>query len=208
MTKRIYGKREKKAKEDDTPDQAAAPESRSGAEEPVRAPAKSRRERRCEEKQGPKPLPLEMTAKMTTFQRVWRCFGLFVVTGLGLSILGSSIATGKAIFQRPDWVYQVAMSIMLLVFNILIVFPIVFESWRVSVDQDGLEIRNIFWLAKLEWDDVVDFKNPHYLKLALLRTRKCFYFLNKRSLSDYETLEAILLAKKSRFGKIPTKAKP
>jgi len=74
-----------------------------------------------------------------------------------------------------------------------VLFPIIFEAWYVKADKEKIELKTMLWRATRQWDQVTDFKNPVYMKLAMLRTGRLFYFLNKRVLPDYPILESIIL---------------
>lgn len=65
---------------------------------------------------------------------------------------------------------------------------LVFEADKVELGTDGLRLKNLFYGAHEKWEDIRSFKNPIYLKFAILRGKKGFYLLNKRDLPNFEQL--------------------
>jgi hypothetical protein len=64
-----------------------------------------------------------------------------------------------------------------------------------EASRDRLKLKTLLWQANLNWGDIIEFRNPRYLKIAMLRTSRCIYLINKRDLTNYGQLEQIIKLK-------------
>jgi hypothetical protein len=202
VTKRVYGNKRIKKSQPASANVDASPEDESSAQaRPVKpaekgAPAdaplqpeplsKKERKRRAKE-----IVEDEISCRMGILQRIWRVFGFVLMMGLNTGIVGGDLLGGSS-YVRLSWQRETISLLLLAGINALILFPILFEVWLVKADKEGIELRSMFWRTVKKWDQVTDFKNPNYLKLAMLRTGRGLFFINRR-LPNYPILEQLIL---------------
>jgi hypothetical protein len=203
VTKRIYGHKRTKKSEPASSNVDAQAQDDLAADQPQNAPSvpdaaqplpsKRDRKRRAREQAQD-----QISCQMGKFHRLWRALGFVLMLGLNIGIVGGDLMGGAA-YVRLSWQREAISLLLLVFFNALVLFPIVFEAWFVKADKDKIELKTMFWRTSKRWDEVTDFKNPVYLKLAMLRTGRGFYLLNKRVLPEYPILEALIL----RYWRVP-----
>jgi hypothetical protein len=72
--------------------------------------------------------------------------------------------------------------------NLLFAVPAIFEVNRARLAPEGLQLNTLLWRTRLKWSDLVEFEQPRFLKFAILRTKRCFYLINRRDIYSYESL--------------------
>jgi len=198
VTKRIYGQKRTKKQEpptadvdkrasltlSDAPTENLLTEAQNKSQSAPMRSGKKRRSRQSADDQ--------ITCQMGKFRRLWRVLGFVLMLGLDIGIIGGDAAGGIA-YGRLSWQREAISLVLLTVFNVLVLFPIIFEVWQVKADKDKIELKTMLWRATKPWDQVTDFKNPIYMKLSMLSTGRAFYLLNKNVLPDYPILESIIL---------------
>lgn len=67
---------------------------------------------------------------------------------------------------------------------------ILFEVDYVKIDKESILCQNLLLRRIENWDNIVKFSDPMYLKFAILRSKSFpfFYLLNKRDIPNYEKL--------------------
>ena len=197
MTKRIYGSKRPKKVEDivesENPEQqkTARPAVSNSTNEVEAAPEPRSKRRKKQAQQVEEPLPDEVVCQLRLWQRAWRWLGFTLISVLTVSFLASDytsgIGAGRFIWQRE--VFSLAV---LLFFTATVLFPILMECWYVRADKDGLNMKSLFWIGKATWSEVKEFRNPKFLKFALLRTNRFFYLVNKYALPEFDKLDRMI----------------
>ena len=145
-------------------------------------------------KQELTPEPAITEFKRGPWPRLFRWVGVGVILALHSGIIMTSyhshVGLGRAVSIKECIVY-----VMLLFMTAVLVPQIVFEVDSVRADADGLRIRNLFLSFHEKWADLKSFYDPPWLKFAVLRGAKFFYFLNKRDLNDFDRLEQTIKEK-------------
>jgi hypothetical protein len=196
VTKRIYGQKRTKKSEQPQPNADARDQNDSDYQSQQKQPAAqgvdestlSKKEKR---RRARGQVDDQITCQMGTFHRIWRVFGFILMMGLNIGIVGGDLMGGHA-YVRLTWQREMLSLILLASFNGLVLFPILFEAWYVKADKDGIVLKAMFWHVTRRWDQVTDFKHPLYLKLAMLRFGRMFFFLNKRAFPDYAIFESLV----------------
>ena len=82
--------------------------------------------------------------------------------------------------------------VALLILDAAMLVPIIFEVDKIQLTEDTLILKTVFWTAKVRWADVLSYKTAPMWRYALLRTRKCFYLLNKQDIRNFLDLAPLL----------------
>ena len=72
--------------------------------------------------------------------------------------------------------------------NVLFAVPAIFEVNRARVTNETLQLNTLLWRSRLKWSDLVEFEQPRFLKFAILRTKRCFYLINRRDIIAFDSL--------------------
>lgn len=132
-----------------------------------------------------------------TFRHVMAIFGALVLLLLNFSFV-MTIVERSARHGYFDWRQEALMFLVILLMDILILVPVLFEVNWLKVSGDKIVLRTIFWRATVNWADIVEFKQPNYTSHVLLRTKRCFYLINKRDFKRYEELAKIISSRVSK----------
>lgn len=143
-------------------------------------------------------LPAEAAFKRPLWVHFVRYFGLIVIIVLNVSMVMANLEhhqKGEVI----DVTKEIVCYLFLLLIDATMLFPIIFEINSAKVSLEGIVIGTTLWRKKYKWTDIVKFnRGPSYLKLALIKTQRCFYLINKKDVRDFDILAAII---ESRAGK-------
>jgi hypothetical protein len=195
VTKRIYGskrpKKDEEIVESDLPEQQKpASPAVSNEKTAVAAEPRSRKQRR-QAQQEEEPLPEELVCQLRLWQRGWRWLGFILISVLTTSFLASDYSTGIAV-GHFDLKREAFSFCVLLFFTITVLFPILFECWYIKADKVGLTMKSLFWPGRVKWSDLREFRNPRFLKFALLKSNNFFYLVNKFALPEFPKLERMI----------------
>jgi len=123
-----------------------------------------------------------------------RMFGCVIMFMLNFTLIMSVIDR-----HSHGFVMVLAQELVTIVFvtflDVLIVLPMFFEVDMAKVTDDGLILKTTFYKKFVPWSEIVSLKAPIFLKLAIMRTKGCFYLINKRQLRRYEQLAATISSK-------------
>lgn len=149
-------------------------------------------------------LPAEAIFKRPLWVHFVRYFGLIVIIVLNVSMVMANLE-----HHQKGEVIDITKEIVCYVFLVLIdatmLFPIIFEINSAKVSLEGIVIGTTLWRKRYKWTEIIKFnRGPSYLKLALIKTQRCFYLINKKDVRDFDMLAAIV---ESRAGK-PAPEKP
>jgi hypothetical protein len=134
---------------------------------------------------------------MEVFQRArWkhgmRIFGVVLMCVLNVALVMSDIERmGKHLQFSIS--HEVISYVALLILDVTILLPLLFEVDSLEVLQDKLILKTIFWKAKLDWNQIISFKTPPMLKFAILKTARCFYLINRRDIKRFAELAELIL---------------
>lgn len=137
--------------------------------------------------QAPAPAAPITTFKRSRWKHFLRMFIFGVLVMLYLMFIYTAYHTHVLLHQgfHP----KEGLALFLAICIALPVFPSVFlEADSVSVEPDGLVIKNLLVKNKVFWTDIKSFINPIYLKFSILKGKKFVYLLNRRDLSNYDLL--------------------
>jgi hypothetical protein len=120
--------------------------------------------------------------------------GFVLVVGFNVSLLMGEIARYKTGIHLPS-AREISLYAVLFFFNAGILFPAICQTRRIKIVEGGLEVSTLWIKSKLNWQDIVEFRNPSYLTFAMIRTPRFIYLINKARLSNFSTLDACLSSK-------------
>jgi hypothetical protein len=129
--------------------------------------------------------------RMPAWKMGLRLIGFLLVIVLVGALIISDISIHNA-KPHPHHPKELLLYGIFALFMSAICTPALFEARRVLVAADGLQLWTLWWRSDLSWPDILEFHHPSYLKVAMIRTRRCFYLLNKRDLTNYSELESRL----------------
>ena len=159
--------------------------------EPTQAPASNAGQQgRLKDAQGSS---FEIVCKVPAWKLAVRLVGFTLVIILDIALVMSDISAHRSFSFKFKEMFLYAMLIFI---NSLILVPALFEIRHLLAKPDGIKLATIWWKSSLGWEDILAFYSPNYLaRLAMIRTRRCVYLLNKRDLSNYAYLESFLREK-------------
>lgn len=128
------------------------------------------------------------------WKTVSRAFGGLVLFVLNFAVVGSTISQIHA-HQRMNWQLEAATYLAIFFFDIAILRQVVFEVRKVSLWKDRMLLDTLFWHSTLSWDEIIEFKRPGMVAVAVIKTKKVAYRLNKRDFSQFAELMEKLEAK-------------
>jgi hypothetical protein len=68
----------------------------------------------------------------------------------------------------------------------------VFEVHSITISGDAMQVATLLWKSKLTKNDVVSLQMPNILTWAILRTRRCFYLINRLDIPHFEQLATLI----------------
>lgn len=116
-------------------------------------------------------------------------------------VLLLNIATPMSFVNRYS--HHMPMNMGVEVFQFLFVLfidaymlpSLLFEINSLAIGENGLEIGALLWRTRVPYEDVVSFKVPTMLTWAILRTKRCFYLINRRDIPKFQELMVLLGAR-------------
>jgi hypothetical protein len=128
------------------------------------------------------------------YKTVARAFGAFVLCILNVAMVGSIISRVQT-HQRMNWQLEGVTLLVIIFMDFAILRQVVLEVRKVSLWKDRIALNTLFWQAILTWDQIVEFKKPGIVSLAVLKTKKVAYRLNKKDFPQFDELMEKLEAK-------------
>ncbi|HEY9676597.1 MAG TPA: hypothetical protein V6C76_01245 [Drouetiella sp.] len=116
-----------------------------------------------------------------------RVFGVVLMVLLNISLVGSDVERAQKM-AHFSLLPEVITFGCLLLMDVTVLMPLIFEVDTIELYQDSLVLRLLFWKAKLKWEDIQYFKLPPMLKFAVVRSQKCFYLINRRDIRNFSQL--------------------
>lgn len=116
-----------------------------------------------------------------------RAFGAIVLLVLNVALVGSTVVQIQA-HQRMNWQLEGVTYLAILFFDIAILRQVVFEVRKVSLWKDRIALDTLLWHTNLTWDEILEFKKPGFISIAVIKTKKVAYRLNKRDFAQFPEL--------------------
>ena len=120
-----------------------------------------------------------------------RVFGVVLLVVLNVALIMSDVERFNK-HLKFSFAHEFISYIALLLLDVTILLPILFEVDQAEATREHLILKTIFWKAKLTWDQIVSFKTPPMLKFSVLKTARCFYLINKRDIKRFDELAEII----------------
>lgn len=92
----------------------------------------------------------------------------------------------------PNWGAEIFHLVCVIVIDLYMVPSVIFEVDSVEVNESGLVIKNLLWKSTPTFAEVKSFDVRQFFVWAILKTRRCFYLINRRDLPNAEELIALL----------------
>src|SRR5262249_15592823 len=146
----------------------------------------------------PKPDKIEVLLteeyRRARWKHLIRIFGMIVLALFPIALLGAEIQRHQA-FPNADLRRILLMDLVLILVDLSMLVPIIFEVDTALVTNDKLVLKTILWKATLAWQDILSFKSAPPWRFAMLKTKRCFYLLNKRDIKRFEQLAETITSK-------------
>jgi Bacterial PH domain len=113
---------------------------------------------------------------------------VLIIVILNIGLVGSAIDRHNQGFPLK-WQQELLTGIFVLFCDVTILIPTILEADAVTISDDKITIKCLFFKRSIAWTEITEFRSPNYVRIATLRTRRGFYLLNKRTLPGYEQLE-------------------
>ncbi|PWT95059.1 MAG: hypothetical protein C5B53_11975 [Candidatus Melainabacteria bacterium] len=192
MTKRIIkDNRAKKSKGEQGP--VGPDESVRQQASQAQAPQNSGQASKPAKRQG--NLPAIIEGRLPLWKIALRLGGFILVVVLNIALIMSDVSHHHGARPYSRHANEFLLYAVLLCFNLMILIPALFEVRWFKSGPEGVQLATLWWKAKLTWGELIKFRHPRYLKMAMLRTKRCFYILNRRDLTNYDLIEAVLAEK-------------
>jgi len=149
-----------------------------------------------------RPLLVETECRLPLAKVLIKLIGLLLVICLSLALFLSEISLSRGQPHVPT-AKECGLYGLLMLFYTMILIPALFEVRRAKIQASGLTLWTLWWKAKLDWQEITEFRHPAYLKFALIRTGRMFFLVNKSDLSNYDQLESWLIEKTQSLQKKP-----
>jgi hypothetical protein len=116
-----------------------------------------------------------------------RYFYVFMLLGLNLSTF--MLLLGR--LQRHESINigsELTMFAFLAVMDLWLLPICLLEVNSLQITDKGLRVGTIFWRWLLPWSDIVSFKMNENLVWATMRTKRGFYLINRKDISNFSEL--------------------
>ncbi|MGH9548720.1 MAG: hypothetical protein ACRD3W_05060 [Terriglobales bacterium] len=114
-------------------------------------------------------------------------FIMLTIITLHIAMIGSLV--DRSLHHRHLVLAKEAVQFVFLFFiDITLLMPVVFEVDKLRIDEDKLVLKTLVFTHTIAISDILEFKSPPFLRVGLLRTRRCFYLINKRQFDQYDDL--------------------
>jgi hypothetical protein len=189
VTKRIFkDNKAKKSKGPQGPEESAPQQPSQPVPPETSVPSSKRAMKR-------NPLPAVIEGSLPLWKIAARLIGFLLVVVLNFALIMSDVSHHHVVKPYSHHANVILLYCVLLFFNLLILIPALFEVRWFKSTSEGVQLATLWWKTKLSWKDLIEFRHPRYLKVAMLRTRRIFYILNRRDLTNYDLIEAVLAEK-------------
>ncbi len=121
-------------------------------------------------------------------------FGFTIILLLNFSLIQAALQI-SADPHAHSFTEQLPSLLLLLLVDLTMLPPLVFEVDKLIATSDKLIIKTLLWQVKIPWDAIVAIWSPIYMAYAVIRTKRCFYLVNKRDIQPFGELLEILEAK-------------
>lgn len=92
-----------------------------------------------------------------------------------------------------SWQQEIFMFLFLVLIDVTILIPVLFEVRSVEVTPDHLTMQTLFFKRSVPWGSIVQFKQWRFIVYALVRTPRCFYLINRRDIKGFPELAQTIM---------------
>ena len=139
-------------------------------------------------------LVVEHVFRRRLFKHLLRYFYLLMLLGLTVS-MPMSLIERVQLHHHIDLGSELFLLLFILGINLLILPSAFFEVNGIILNDDGLKIETMLLPVKVSFDQIVSLTVPNYLNWAILRTKRGFYLINRRDISNFNELYGLLAPK-------------
>lgn len=122
-----------------------------------------------------------------------RWFGLIVVVTLNIAMTGSNFRLRAS--GRLDLAHELLSYFFLAFLDAVFLLPTILEVNSVIVTPHELILSPLLWRVVLPWEKILWCKKPVFLAYAIVKTRRCFYLINKRDIPEFDQLLETITAR-------------
>ena len=144
-------------------------------------------------------LPKTTTVPDKLYERVWiktvlRVVGFLILLVLNISLIGSDVSRLHA-HIAINWQIEAVTFLAVAFFDASILVPIIFEVRKIRIWADRIALNTLFWGTELAWSDIVELKLPLFFAIAVIKTKRCFYIINKQDFREFPDFVQIIEGK-------------
>lgn len=137
---------------------------------------------------------VEHVFRRRIFKHLLRYFYLLMLVGMTVSMPMSLIERAQ-LHHRIDLGSELFLLLFIFGINVLILPSAFFEVNGIIVKEDGLKIETMLLPVIVPFDQIVSLTIPKYLVWAVLRTKRGFYLINRRDITNLDELFGLLAPK-------------
>ncbi|MBU6451452.1 MAG: hypothetical protein KGS72_06725 [Cyanobacteria bacterium REEB67] len=128
---------------------------------------------------------------------------LLMLCVVGLNIfLPISVLTRVLHHGTVNFGFEAVQGLFLLACDMYFLPVCLLEPKSITLQGDELVVNTLLWKARLCAADIVSFSVPRALTWGLLRTKRCFYLINRSDIKNFDEL-AVLIAQRLLPGAKP-----
>lgn len=117
----------------------------------------------------------------------FRYFGVSTMILLNVAMVMSLITRAEKNLLMDPW-REGVFFIFLGFINLFLLVPLLFEANRVETGKETIRLYTLFWRRTLTWDKVLSFDVPRFFKFSVLKSKRCFYLINKYDMKPFDDL--------------------
>ncbi len=132
----------------------------------------------------------------TVFKRHWfkhfsRYFFSFLIVGLNIFTALSTVERYRKGVAMPIEM-QIWNYLFLIFIDLFMLLPMVLEANTVEITPEYMYLKMLYFNKKLAWKDIESFKEWPFLIYTAVKSRGCFYLINRREIKGFPKLAEII----------------
>lgn len=132
----------------------------------------------------------------TVFQRHWfkhlsRYFFSILILALNVFTVLSAIERYRKGVAMPLEM-QIWNYLFLIFIDLFMLLPMVLEANKVETTPEYINLKMLYFNKKLFWRDIESFQQWPFLIYTAIKSRGCFYLINRREIKGFPKLAEII----------------
>ena len=119
-----------------------------------------------------------------TYKTVLRICGFLILTVLNISLVGSDLSRIQN-HEQLNLQLEALTFLAVIFFDASILVPILFEVRKIRFWEDRIVLNTLFWQTQLAWADIKELKLPLFFAVAVIKTNRTFYIINRQDFKEF-----------------------